>query len=62
MSDGNWKTLGQISEATGAPQASASAALRDFRKDRFGAHIVNRRYVHNGLYEYQLILNVKVAA
>ena len=57
MKSGEWRTLRQISEATGAPEASASAALRDFRKERFGAHTVNRRYVNNGLYEYNLEIN-----
>jgi hypothetical protein len=54
MKSGEWRTLRQISDATGAPEASASASLRDFRKERFGAHTVNRRYINNGLYEYNL--------
>jgi hypothetical protein len=58
MKSGEWKTLRQISDATGAPEASASAALRDFRKERFGSHTVDRRYVTNGLYEYKLELNI----
>jgi hypothetical protein len=57
MKSGAWRTLRQISDATGAPEASASAALRDFRKERFGSHTVNRRYVENGLYEYSLEVN-----
>jgi hypothetical protein len=59
MKGGEWKTLRQISNATGAPEASASAALRDFRKERFGSHIVHRRHVTNGLYEYSLELNTE---
>ena len=58
MKSGEWKTLRQISDATGAPEASASAGLRDFRKERFGSHTVHRRYLTNGLYEYSLELNI----
>ncbi len=59
MKSGEWKTLRQISDATGAPEASASAGLRDFRKERFGSHTVHRRYLTNGLYEYSLELNIR---
>ncbi len=57
MKDGKWHTLREISKATGAPEASASAQLRNLRKDRFGAHKVNRRRRDNpakGLFEYQV--------
>lgn len=57
MKDGRWRTLPEIGELAGAPEASASAQLRHMRKDRFGAHVVNRRYLGQGLYEYQLIVN-----
>jgi hypothetical protein len=56
MKDGYWRTLRQISMAVGAPEPSVSAQLRHCRKARFGGHTVNRRYVRDGLYEYQLIL------
>jgi hypothetical protein len=57
MSDGQWRTLKQIHHLTGAPEASISARLRDFRKPKFGSHTVNRRRFvpDSGLYEYQLI-------
>jgi hypothetical protein len=57
MRDGQWRTLGDISEATGWPEASVSARLRDFRKERFGAHTVEREYLHDGLWRYRLITN-----
>jgi Fic family protein len=63
MKDGNWRTLQEISAITGAPQASVSAQLRHLRKERFGAHAVNKRSRgdrESGLYEYQLILRQKV--
>jgi len=34
---------------------SITAQFRHLRKDRFGAHTVNRRYISDGLFEYQLI-------
>ena len=60
MSDGAWRTLAEINEATNAPEASASAALRSFRRVDMGSHIVQRRRRGNprmGLHEYRLIVN-----
>lgn len=60
MRFGQWLSLGQISGMTGDPEASISARLRDFRKERFGPHVVERRHVENGLWEYRLIWNQEV--
>lgn len=60
MQDQAWRTLSEISAVTGDPEASISARLRDFRKTRFGEHVVNARIrgpETMGLWEYQLILN-----
>lgn len=57
MKDGAWRPLAAIAAASGAPEASVSARLRDFRKERFGAHQVERRYVIDGLWEYRLLIN-----
>jgi hypothetical protein len=59
MQDGAWRTLGEIAEAVGAPEASVSAQLRHARKERFGAHTVEkqRRGSGHALWEYRLILN-----
>lgn len=57
MSDGSWRTLHQIGEATEDPEASISAQLRHLRKERFGAHQVERRHIGNGLYEYRLVVS-----
>lgn len=57
VKDGAWRTLREIAEATGAPEASVSAQLRHLRKDCFGRHVVNKRHrgePSHGLYEYQL--------
>ncbi len=58
MADEVWRTLAGIAQATGDPQASISAQLRHLRKPRFGGHTVQRRYISNGLYEYQLLENL----
>jgi len=57
MKSGGWKTLSEISAATGDPAASVSAQLRHLRKSRFGGNTVNKRVRGDrdkGLYEYQL--------
>lgn len=56
MADGRWRTLQQISEATGDPESSVSARLRDLRKPRWGNRNVERRYVKRGLFEYRVVV------
>jgi hypothetical protein len=57
MRDGEWRSLPEIAEATGDPEASISAQLRHLRKARFGSNIVERRrrLKDGGLYEYRVI-------
>ena len=55
MADQQWRTLAGIARSTGDPESSISAQLRHLRKPRFGGHTVNRRYVGDGLYQYQLV-------
>lgn len=60
MRDGVWRTLDELAQAAHAPAASVSAQLRNLRKERFGAHTVNKRrrgVAEAGLYEYQLVWN-----
>jgi hypothetical protein len=54
MKDSQWRTLSEIAAITGDPEASVSAQLRHLRKERFGGHIVDRRYLKDGLYQYKL--------
>lgn len=54
MCDGRWRTLNQISQATGDPEASISARLRDLRKPKFGGFNVERKHVDRGLFAYKL--------
>lgn len=55
-----WFTLETIAAETYDPVQSISARLRDFRKEKFGSHIVNRRRVDSGLFEYQVLPNKAV--
>lgn len=68
MADGRWRTLREISQATGDPEASVSAQLRHLRHGRrFGQerwtprYPVERRRRGNpgaGLWEYRVLLPV----
>jgi len=58
MRRGGWWTLRQLSDETGAPEASVSARMRDLRKPQFGGHfIVRARVGDSGLFKYQLTPN-----
>ena len=58
MSDGEWRTLPEISALTGDPEASISAQLRHLRKPRFGSFDVQKRRRgdwETGLWEYRVL-------
>lgn len=57
MRDGVYRTLEQISQLTKEPQASVSAQLRHLRKPKFGSHTINKQYLGDGIFLYQLIVN-----
>lgn len=50
--DGHWHTLREIAAATGHPEASVSARLRDFRKM---GKAIEREYVERGLFKYRVV-------
>lgn len=57
MISGDWRTLREIAQITGDPEASISAQLRHLRKPRFGSYLLEKRHRGDpagGLYEYQL--------
>jgi DNA-binding CsgD family transcriptional regulator len=62
MADGEFRSLSKIAALTGHHESSISAQLRHMRKERFGSHTVNKKHKGKGLFEYQLIVNLKVAA
>ena len=55
MKAGDWLTLCDVSAATGDPEASVSARIRDFRK--LGVKVERRRRGDpgRGLHEYRLV-------
>lgn len=55
MRDGCWRSLRELSDASGAPEASASARLRDLR--RMGWTVERRRVgnLSSGLFRYRLV-------
>ena len=53
MADGKWRSLREIEQVTGDPQASISAQLRHLRKPRFGSHRVEKDYLEDGFYRYK---------
>jgi predicted transcriptional regulator len=60
MTDTKWRTLAEIELATGFPQASVSARLRDLRKQKFGGWVVERRRRgegKRGLFEYRVVVS-----
>lgn len=57
MQDGEWRVLREISSVTGAPEASVSARLRDMRKKKFGSHVIEKRHIEKGLFQYRLLVN-----
>lgn len=56
MSDGRFRTLAQISAATGYPEASISARLRDATRPEHGGFLKDRERVpgERGLWRYRL--------
>jgi len=60
--DGQWRTLADLAQATGDPEASISARIRDLRKEKFGGYVVERRHVERGLFEYRLVLSQREVA
>ena len=56
MSDGHWRSLGLIAEEVGCSPASASARLRDLRKEKFGAYNIERqRHEEFPVFVYRMV-------
>ena len=54
IKDGEWITLEELAIKSDSPAASASAQLRNLRKERFGSHVIDRERMNNGGYKYRL--------
>jgi len=50
-----WQSLSEIRAATGYPEASISARLRDLTHDRFGGFIKQKRRRTRGTWEYRIV-------
>ena len=59
LKDGQWITLRQLADRARCPEASASAQLRNLRKDRFGGFEVEKKYDHMGVFFYRLKLEAQ---
>ena len=59
MKHGQWVTLRELSDRSRCPEASASAQLRNLRKDRFGGFEIEKKYATSGLFLYRLKLEAK---
>lgn len=57
MKDKQWRTFDEIAAITNDPAPSISAQLRHLRKKRFGSHVIERRHMGSGLYQYRLLPN-----
>lgn len=55
MSDNGWHTLRELAEAVGCEPQSASARIRDLRKEQYGGHQIERERVEGGLFKYRLV-------
>ena len=56
MSDQRWRTLSDIGMAVEGSEASLSARLRDLRKEKYGAHQIQRESVGGGLFRYRMVM------
>ena len=59
MKSGQWISLRELSDRARCPEASASAQMRNLRKDRFGGFEVEKKYKHTGLFLYRLKVEAK---
>jgi hypothetical protein len=59
MKSGEWITLRQLADRAKCPEASASAQMRNLRKERFGSFAVEKKYDHFGVFLYRLKLEAK---
>ena len=61
MKDGQWRTVSEVREGAGLGEGTeVTARFRDFRKKKFGGHVVDRRRrgeAKAGLFEYRVIVD-----
>lgn len=62
LSDGHWHTLRQLSDASGAPEASVSARMRDLRGEEYALPLEAEKMPGSNLWRYRLTLPDVAAA
>lgn len=62
MKDGTFRSLDEIHRITGDSTASISAQLRNLKKERFGRHTLNKVYCGEGLWKYQIKVNINITS
>ena len=55
MKDGEWHSLDGLADKAGGTVASVSARVRDLRKKQFGARLVERKHIKDGLFLYRMV-------
>ncbi len=55
MADGRWRTLRDVADVAGGSEAACSARLRDLRKPKYGAHIIEHDCIGRGLWRYRMV-------
>src|SRR5262245_54754043 len=54
MEDGHWHSLNGLAASAGGTVASVSARVRDLRKRKYGARVVERKHIKDGLFLYRM--------
>jgi hypothetical protein len=55
MKDGQWHSVNELVASAGGTAASITARVRDLRKQKFGARLVERKHVKAGFFLYRLV-------
>jgi hypothetical protein len=58
QADREWRTLEQLALVTGITAYSIGSQLRNLRKPRYGGHVIEKRRLNDGNYEYRLAQGV----
>lgn len=54
MCDHDWHTIHELAQLCCISETSASARIRDLRKERFGSFEVKAQRVNDGIWQYRL--------
>lgn len=54
LSDRQWHMLAEIVLRVRGSEAGVSARIRDLRKTKFGGHLIERRHISHGVWQYRM--------